>query len=61
MYPVMNHVSLFLKMFILYSFENDLPFPMINRMMILKITRVICDKKNHYDSGAHAFNMKRPL
>jgi len=45
---VMNHVSLFLKMFILYSFENNLPFPTINRTLILKIARVICDKKNHH-------------
>ncbi len=50
---VMNHISLFFKMFILYSFENDLPFPTINRTLILKIARVICDKKNHYNCGTH--------
>ena len=39
---VMNHTSIFFKMFILYSFDNYFAFPVINRKLIVDIARIIC-------------------
>jgi hypothetical protein len=43
---IMYHVSLFFKLYILYSFDNNEQFPVINRKLFLDIARVICDKDN---------------
>ncbi len=43
---IMNHVSLFFKMFIIHCFDNNINFPEINSKFIADIARIICDKKN---------------